>query len=78
MSSRPDPEWGERVVACVVPAHPPALPALAELRALVADQFAVFAAPKELVILEALPKTSIGKLRRQALRERLLREPSPL
>jgi O-succinylbenzoic acid--CoA ligase len=76
VSSRPDPEWGERLVACVVPARPPGPPGLAELRALVADQLASFAAPKELVILEALPKTSIGKLKRQALRERLLSEPS--
>jgi o-succinylbenzoate---CoA ligase len=78
VSSRPDPEWGERVVACVVPAHPPGPPELAELRALVADEFAPFAAPKELLIVEALPKTSIGKLRRQALREQLLRQPEPI
>ncbi len=77
VSSRPDPEWGERVVACVVPSRLSGPPELAELRALVAEQLAVFAAPKELVILEALPKTSIGKLRRQALREKLLRQPDP-
>ena len=40
VSSRPDPEWGERLVACVVPAHPAGPPSLAELRALVAEQFA--------------------------------------
>ena len=77
VSSRPDPEWGERVVACVVPSRLSGPPELAELRALVAEQLAAFAAPKELVILEALPKTSIGKLRRQALREQLLRQPDP-
>lgn len=77
VSSRPDPEWGRRVVACVVPSRLSGPPELAELRALVAEQLAVFAAPKELVILEALPKTSIGKLRRQALREKLLRQPDP-
>ena len=77
VSSRPDPEWGERLVACVVPSVPSAPPGLLELRALVADQLAAFAAPKELVILEALPKTSIGKLKRQALREQLLHLSSP-
>jgi len=77
VSSRPDPEWGECVVACVVPAQPPGPPALAELRALITEQFAAFAAPKELVILEALPKTSIGKLRRQALRDQLRRPTQP-
>ena len=77
VSSRPDPEWGERLVACVVPARPAGPPSLAELRALVAEQFASFATPKELLIVEALPKTSIGKVKRQALRERLLRQDGP-
>lgn len=72
VSSRPDPEWGERVVACVVPTDPGEPPLLAELRALVGDQLARFAAPKEIVLLDALPKTSIGKLRREELRRRLL------
>jgi o-succinylbenzoate---CoA ligase len=77
VSSRPDPEWGERVVACVVPDHRSVPPALAELRELVAQQFAAFAAPKELVLVDTLPKTSIGKVRRQALREQLLRQSGP-
>jgi o-succinylbenzoate---CoA ligase len=75
VSSRPDREWGERVVACIVPACPPGPPQLAELRALVAQQLAPFAAPKELLIVDSLPKTSIGKLKRQALREQVLRQP---
>ena len=78
VSSKPDPEWGERIVACVVPSVPSAPPDLVDLRAMVAQQFAAFAAPKELVILEALPKTSIGKVRRQALREQLSHIPGPL
>jgi o-succinylbenzoate---CoA ligase len=78
VSSRPDPEWGERVVACVVPADFSGPPGLAELRALVAEHLAVFAAPKELVILDALPKTSIGKLKRQVLRDQLGPPRNPL
>jgi O-succinylbenzoic acid--CoA ligase len=74
VSSRPDPEWGERVVACIVPADPLSPPHLDELRALVSEQFAAFAAPKELFIVEALPKTSIGKVRRLALREQVSRQ----
>ena len=73
VSSRPDPEWGERVVACIVPADPVGPPSLDDLRALVSEQFAAFAAPKELLILDALPRTSIGKVRRQELREVVLR-----
>jgi len=71
VSSRPDPEWGERLVACIVPRDPGAPPLLTELRAMVRDELAVFAAPKDLVLLESLPKTSIGKLRRDELRRRL-------
>ncbi|HXW79330.1 MAG TPA: AMP-binding protein [Acidimicrobiales bacterium] len=73
VSSKPDPEWGERIVACVVPAAATGAPELEELRALVSEQFAAFAAPKELLLVTGLPKTSIGKLRRQALREQLCR-----
>jgi O-succinylbenzoic acid--CoA ligase len=69
VSSRPDPQWGERVVAFVVPAGPAGPPTLQQLRALVRAELAAYAAPKELVLLASLPKTSIGKLRRSALRE---------
>ena len=65
---RPDPEWGERIVAWVVPDRRAGPPALADLRALVREQLAAFAAPRELVIVSSLPKTSIGKLRREELR----------
>jgi O-succinylbenzoic acid--CoA ligase len=75
VAGRPDPEWGERVVAWVVPA-PGAQPELAELRDLVRERLAAFAAPRELVLVDALPKTSIGKLRRGAL-ERLVPTGSP-
>jgi len=67
VAGRPDPEWGERVVAYVVPADPHSPPSLNELRALVADQVAPWAAPKELVTVANLPRTSIGKVRRDLL-----------
>jgi O-succinylbenzoic acid--CoA ligase len=62
---RPDPEWGERVVAWVVPAGEP--PGLEELRDLVALSLAPWSAPKELVIVEDLPRTATGKIRRHDL-----------
>lgn len=71
VSAKPDPEWGQRVVACVVPADPSSPPALGELRALVRANLAPFAAPKELLVLQSLPKTSIGKVRRAELRRQL-------
>lgn len=68
VAGRPDPEWGERVVAWVVPSPGSLPPELAELRSLVKDHLAGFAAPKELVVVETLPKTSIGKVQRSFLR----------
>lgn len=69
VSSRPDPEWGEVVVAYVVPADASAPPDLAQLRALVRAELAPYFAPKELVLTDRLPRTGIGKLRREALRD---------
>lgn len=62
---RIDPEWGERVVAFVVPGDP--APSLDELREAVRSALPVWAAPKELVLLDALPHTASGKLDRRAL-----------
>jgi O-succinylbenzoic acid--CoA ligase len=62
---RSDPEWGERVVAWIVPADE--APSLDELRKVVAETIAPWAAPKELVIVDDLPRTASGKVRRRAL-----------
>jgi o-succinylbenzoate---CoA ligase len=63
---RADPEWGDRVVAWVVPADD-AMPSLEELRDVVAETLAPWAAPKELVIVDDLPRTAAGKVRRREL-----------
>ena len=63
---RPDPEWGERVVAWVVPAD--ALPKAEELKELVAGTIAPWAAPKEIVFATELPRTASGKVKRSELR----------
>ena len=62
---RSDPEWGERVVAWIVPTDD--APSLDDLRKVVADTIAPWAAPKELVIVDDLPRTASGKVRRRAL-----------
>ena len=67
VAGAPDGEWGERVVAYVVASDPSEPPALAELRELVKEAVAPYAAPKQMVLLDALPKTSIGKVRRDLL-----------
>jgi o-succinylbenzoate---CoA ligase len=64
---RPDPEWGERVVAWVVPDDPSAPPPLGELRELVASRLAPWAAPRQLVMVAVLPRTDSGKVIRAAL-----------
>ncbi|MDQ2725517.1 MAG: AMP-binding protein [Actinomycetota bacterium] len=67
VAGRADPEWGQRVVAWVIPRTPSRPPDLDALRRLVADELAGFAAPRELVLVNELPKTSIGKIRRKEL-----------
>ncbi len=64
---RPDPEWGERVVAWVVPADPAAPPPLASLVEAVRATLPPWAAPKELVLTGRLPRTPSGKVRRAGL-----------
>ncbi len=64
--SRPDDEWGERVVASVVlrdghSASP------AELQEFLGTQLARFKVPKEIIFRDALPRTLSGKLLRRKL-----------
>lgn len=62
---RPDPEWGQRVVARVVPSDPSAPPTLESVRALVAENLAPFAAPRELELASAIERTALGKIVRR-------------
>jgi O-succinylbenzoic acid--CoA ligase len=57
---RPDPEWGQRVVAAVV-AAPGAEPELARLRPWVTERLGAPAAPRELHRIEAVPLLHTGK-----------------
>lgn len=64
---RPDPEWGQRVVAVVVPTDPAAPPTLDGLRHHARQTLPSHAAPKELLVVTALPRTTSGKVRRTDL-----------
>jgi len=65
---RPDPEWGQRVVAYLVPADPTAPPSLEALRDHVAQSLPRHMAPRQLILVpEGLPRTASGKVRRAAL-----------
>jgi O-succinylbenzoic acid--CoA ligase len=65
---RPDPEWGSRVSAFVVPRVIDDPPSLEELRVHGADHLARFKLPKELALATEIPRTATGKVRRRALR----------
>jgi O-succinylbenzoic acid--CoA ligase len=54
-----DPEWGQRVVAWVVPAGTP--PSLDDLRATVKESLPSHCAPREMKLLDAIPRTALGK-----------------
>jgi o-succinylbenzoate---CoA ligase len=67
VAGRPDPEWGQRVAAFVVPRDPARPPTLAELRAFTRRRLAAAKAPRELVLVPALPRGPSGKLLRRLL-----------
>ena len=68
----PDPRYGERVCAFVVPAPGGACPAPSELR----DHFDTLGVarqkiPERVVVVPDLPRTSSGKVKKHELRARL-------
>ncbi len=70
---QPDPEWGERVIAVVVPADPDDPPGLDLLRLHVRHRLPRYAAPSGVIMVDAVPllpsgKHDIARLRRELLR----------
>jgi o-succinylbenzoate---CoA ligase len=61
----PDPEWGQRVAAWIVPADRTDPPTLDELRERCRERIARFKAPSELILVESIPRTASGKVRRR-------------
>ena len=72
----PDAEWGEAVVAFVVP-RPGASPTPAALDAHCLAQMARFKRPKRYVFVDALPNNNYGKVLKTALRARLADPSAP-
>jgi O-succinylbenzoic acid--CoA ligase len=64
---RPDDEWGATVTAVVVASDPAAPPALDDLRDHVKATLPGWCAPRGLEVVETLPRTSLGKIRRGLL-----------
>ena len=67
---RPDPVRDEAVVAFVVPVAGEGL-GVGALDAHCRSRLARFKVPEEYLVVDALPKTSIGKIEKKALRQRL-------
>jgi O-succinylbenzoic acid--CoA ligase len=67
VAGRTDEEWGQRVVAFVVPAAGVDPPDLDELRAWVKAALPAFSAPRELVLVDRVPRTALHKPRRDLL-----------
>lgn len=64
VSGRPHPDWGHEVVARIVPANRDTPPTLDEIRATVKAELPSWYAPRSLEIVDDLPRTSLGKIRR--------------
>ena len=71
---RPDERWGEAVVAVVVPARDAALTREA-LCAFLDGRVARYKHPRDIVLADALPRTALGKVKREELK-RLARHES--
>ena len=71
---RPDPEWGEAVVAFVVADDPAAPPSTELLDQLCLDSIARYKRPKEYRFVDSLPTNNYGKVVKRELRERLQSE----
>jgi O-succinylbenzoic acid--CoA ligase len=69
---QPDPEWGERVIAVVVPSDPGNPPAPELLRLHVRDRLPRYAAPSRVVMVDAVPMLPSGKHDVVRLRQELL------
>ncbi len=65
----PHPRWVERPLACVVP-KPGAELAPAEILDYLRPKLAKWALPDAVVLIDAVPKTSVGKFDKKVLRER--------
>jgi O-succinylbenzoic acid--CoA ligase len=65
----PDPEWGERVTAIVVPVDPANPPGLELVRMHVSARLPRYACPSEVVLREAIPVLPSGKPDLAALKE---------
>jgi len=66
----PHPDFGEAVVACVVP-PPGAAPDEGSLRSALRDRLSGFKIPKRIIVMAELPRNAMGKVQKADLRQML-------
>jgi O-succinylbenzoic acid--CoA ligase len=67
VTGRADPEWGERVVAHIVPEDPARPPDVTAIGAFAAERLAAPKVPKQIVLVATIPRSGAGKLLRRLL-----------
>jgi len=65
----PDPDWGERVCAAVVPPAGADGPEEAEIRDFARERLAPWKVPKEVKVMTELPRNALGKVTKPAVKE---------
>lgn len=65
-----DYRWGQAVAALIVP-RGSSIPTLRELKSFLSGEIAGFKAPRRILIVDEVPRTASGKVRRQAVRDLL-------
>jgi acyl-CoA synthetase (AMP-forming)/AMP-acid ligase II len=63
----PSAEWGEVVIAFVVPRDPERPPDAADLTALVESRLAAYKKPREYRFVDSVPRNALGKVERHRL-----------
>ncbi|GAB4148866.1 MAG: acyl-CoA synthetase [Candidatus Promineifilaceae bacterium] len=66
----PDPEWGERIVAAIVP-RPGAAVTAAAIREHCKQKLANYKVPRTIVFVDDLPRNALGKIQKNQLRQAL-------
>ncbi|MBI5104663.1 MAG: long-chain fatty acid--CoA ligase [Solirubrobacterales bacterium] len=72
----PDEKWGERPLACVVPAEGAEI-SPDDVRAFLEGRVAKWWIPERIELIDEVPKTSVGKFSKKTLRERFVAEGAP-
>jgi carnitine-CoA ligase len=73
----PDAIRDEVPVAFVVPVDPASPPSIADLHAWCAERLGKAKVPREFTLLDELPRTSVGKIRKFMLKESAMKEFAP-